>query len=97
LNKKDNLLRFLNNEEAIELSKFNGIITINDNDFNKNKGKFDKLFFIPNAINLNEFNSKKDVIRDDKSVLFIGRVEKYKGLHYLINSIKLVRATIPSI
>ncbi len=97
LNKKDNLLRFLIMKRLLKLSKFNGIITINDNDFNKNKGKFDKLFFIPNAINLNEFNSKKDVIRDDKSVLFIGRVEKYKGLHYLINSIKLVRATIPSI
>ncbi|MCX6750240.1 MAG: glycosyltransferase, partial [Candidatus Pacearchaeota archaeon] len=40
LDKKDNFVRFILMRVILSLSNFDKIITINENDFNKNKGKF---------------------------------------------------------
>jgi len=90
-NKREDFVRFIIMRIVLGLSKFEGIITINENDFNQSKGKFNKLFFIPNGLDLKEFKFYKNTIKEKYTVLFAGRLEKYKGLKYLLESIKIVK------
>ena len=57
--------------------------------FNVNSSK---LFVIPNGINLEEFKDvekiKKRKDRTIKTILYVGRLEKYKGLDYVVKALK---------
>lgn len=47
-----------------------------------------KIVVVPNGINLNEFEGLKKKRNDDyETILFVGRLEKYKGIDYLIESL----------
>jgi glycosyltransferase involved in cell wall biosynthesis len=45
-----------------------------------------KLTVIPNGVNLEEFNPKR-TSDSHKTVLYVGRLEKYKGLEYLLQAL----------
>jgi len=50
-----------------------------------------RLYVIPNGINLEEFNkfiNIKNNKKDYKRLLFVGRIEKYKGLQYVVKALK---------
>ena len=44
----------------------------------------DRIIKIPNGVNKKEFNNVKKGIHHNKSILFVGRLERYKGPQYLI-------------
>lgn len=50
------------------------------------------MYVIPNGINLDEFKDvgemKKDKETEKKTILYVGRIEKYKGLDYVVKSLK---------
>lgn len=46
----------------------------------------EKLVYIPNGLNLEEFRAK-DIKRDKKRILYVGRLEKYKNIQYIIKSL----------
>lgn len=43
-----------------------------------------KATVIPNGINLEEFKGLEKVKKDYKAILYVGRLEKYKGVEYLV-------------
>jgi 1,2-diacylglycerol 3-alpha-glucosyltransferase len=43
----------------------------------------EKLLHIPNGVNLDEFNIKSSV-KDKRTILYVGRLEKYKGVQHII-------------
>jgi len=47
----------------------------------------EKISIIPNGINTVEFNLPKKFFKDRKVILYVGRLEKYKGVHLLIKMI----------
>ncbi|MDD2778382.1 MAG: glycosyltransferase family 4 protein [Methanocellales archaeon] len=49
-----------------------------------------KLTHIPNGINLDEFKDTKPLERKHKTILFVGRLEKYKGVQYVIQALPLL-------
>lgn len=46
----------------------------------------EKLIYIPNGLNLEEFNVN-GTERDKKRILYVGRLEKYKNIQYIIKSL----------
>lgn len=44
----------------------------------------DKIAVIPNGVNKEEFKNLKKIEKDYKTILCVGRVEKYKGMQYLV-------------
>ncbi|NQE45999.1 D-inositol-3-phosphate glycosyltransferase [ANME-1 cluster archaeon GoMg2] len=53
----------------------------------KNFGCSDeKLLYIPNGINLEEFRIKGSV-KNEKAILYVGRLEKYKGVQHIIEAL----------
>jgi glycosyltransferase involved in cell wall biosynthesis len=49
-----------------------------------------KLTHIPNGINLDEFEDVKPLEREHKTILFVGRLERYKGVQYVIQALPLL-------
>lgn len=76
------------------LPKFDGVIAVSEPVVSQIK--YDgPLEIIPNGINLETFHPKGKTIRkfsDDKiNILFVGRIEKRKGLIYLLKSFEILR------
>jgi glycosyltransferase involved in cell wall biosynthesis len=46
-----------------------------------------KVVVIPNGINLEEFRGLKKRSRDYRTILYVGRLEKYKGVQYLVKAL----------
>ncbi len=51
-----------------------------------------RLKIIPNAINVSTFRPGKEKV--ENRLLFVGRIEKYKGLHVLLESLKHIRVPV---
>jgi len=49
-----------------------------------------KLIHIPNGINLDEFRDIKPLEREQKTILFVGRLEMYKGVQHIIQALPLL-------
>ncbi len=47
----------------------------------------EKLVHIPNGLNMEEFRDIKPMKKDNKTILYVGRLEKYKGVQYTINAL----------
>lgn len=47
----------------------------------------EKITVIPNGVNFEEFNCVERVEKDHQTILYVGRLEKYKGVHYLIKAL----------
>jgi glycosyltransferase involved in cell wall biosynthesis len=54
----------------------------------------EKVVVIPNGINLEEFKGLKRVKKSFKTVLCVGRLEKYKGIQYLIEVLRLLESDV---
>ncbi len=49
-----------------------------------------KLIKIPSGLNIQEFKDIKKIIREKKTILYAGRLESYKGLQYVIETMPLL-------
>jgi glycosyltransferase involved in cell wall biosynthesis len=49
-----------------------------------------KIVLIPNGIDLGEFNLLEKNLKDSKSILYVGRLEKYKGVQHIIQTLPLL-------
>ncbi len=47
---------------------------------------------LPNGVDIDKFNFSKD--RNEKKIVFIGRLEKRKGIHILIDSLKKIETQV---
>lgn len=51
----------------------------------------DKIHVIPNGINVDDFKDIKKIRNNNlKKILYVGRIEKYKGLDYAVKALKLL-------
>jgi phosphatidylinositol alpha-mannosyltransferase len=51
--------------------------------------------FIPNGIDLNSYAMKEHVTRDPTSILYVGRLEKRKGVRYLLAAFAELQRSMP--
>ncbi|MFC1786462.1 glycosyltransferase family 4 protein [Halobacteriota archaeon] len=76
------------------LKKSDKIVCVSQFELNLIKENFNipasKLTHIPNGINLDEFKDVKPIERKNKTILFVGRLEKYKGVQYVIQALPLL-------
>jgi len=49
-----------------------------------------KISIIPNGVNLSEFSNLEATPREPKTILYIGRLEEYKGVQYIIRVLPLL-------
>ncbi|MCW7074396.1 MAG: glycosyltransferase family 4 protein [Candidatus Methanospirare jalkutatii] len=74
-------------DAVICVSKFEKEIILKN--FNMDSSK---IFVIPNGVNLDEFKCvekiKEQKDRNIKIILYVGRIEKYKGLDYVVKALK---------
>jgi glycosyltransferase involved in cell wall biosynthesis len=54
----------------------------------------EKIVVIPNGVNLEEFKGLKRIKKSCKTVLCVGRLEKYKGIQYLIEVLPLLESDV---
>ncbi len=59
--------------------------------------KKNKLIYIPNGINFDKKKFKNNLKIKKKEILYLGRIEKRKGLDFLMRAIKLVNKVDPDI
>ena len=80
-------------DAVICVSKFERDLILRN--FNVNTSK---LFVIPNGVNLDEFKEvdkiKKQKNRDVKTILYVGRIEKYKGIDYIVKALRYLPENI---
>jgi len=80
--------KMLNSCDVVHVTKKSDVMDL------RNMGIKSKIVYVPNGINLDEFQnmsakkfSKKNLeLEDRKYILFLGRVHQSKGLDYLVNS-----------
>jgi phosphatidylinositol alpha-mannosyltransferase len=51
--------------------------------------------FIPNGIDLSSYESEPHLTRDQSSILYVGRLEKRKGVRYLLAAFAHLKRTMP--
>jgi len=56
-----------------------------------------KVIVITNCIDIKLFESTKNNVEGNNRILFVGRIEKYKGLQYLLTAIKKVTFYYPQV
>lgn len=93
----DNFVRAILMKKISKYLKFDKMIAVNKKDVENNKSTFNNLVFVPNGIDLSEFDLSKKLKRKRNTLLFAGRVEEYKGLKYLFFAIKLIKDKIKNI
>jgi 1,2-diacylglycerol 3-alpha-glucosyltransferase len=73
-------------KKVVCVSKFE--MKLIENDF---KVPSSKLVHIPNGLDMREFENIKELRKDSKVILYVGRLESYKGVQYLIEVLPLLR------
>lgn len=85
---RDSLFRLFKPFGKMTLKKAKVIIAVSDFEKHLLCRQFgfdeDKIVVIPNGVDLDEFKGLKRRDRSFKSVLYVGRLEWYKGVHYLV-------------
>jgi glycosyltransferase involved in cell wall biosynthesis len=56
-----------------------------------------RIFWIPNAVNIEKFNKDEDAREKKLKVVFIGRLEPWKGVDIFIKATKIVKAKIKDV
>ncbi|HYK08317.1 MAG TPA: glycosyltransferase family 4 protein [Candidatus Eisenbacteria bacterium] len=56
-----------------------------------------KLSYIPNGINLDKFEERKKFVMNSKNILYVGRLDKRKGINFLIETMKTLKNSHPEI
>jgi len=75
----------------IKKAKFKVITTPNKKDLKLAKGVYNNLVYIPNGVDLSKFKNIKHKINKTPKILFVGRIDRLKGLDYLIDSAKILQ------
>jgi glycosyltransferase involved in cell wall biosynthesis len=79
-------------EFFLKFAGFSKIITVDKNSINDvRKLKINNVGYLPNGVNLNQFKNKKHKRNNKVIFLFIGRIEKDKGLEYLIKAVNKLK------
>jgi len=85
---RDSLFRLFKPFGRSTLRKADVIVAVSEFEKRLLCGKFkldsDKVVVIPNGVDLDEFKGLKRRSRGFRSVLYVGRLEWYKGVHYLV-------------
>lgn len=91
--KQTKLIKRIVEKFCLKYSKFNKIVTVDKNSLLLfKKVNIKNVNYIPNGVDLEKFNKKK-VKKTNKTIfLFVGRLEKEKGLIYLIKAINILKA-----
>ncbi|HEY2004439.1 MAG TPA: glycosyltransferase family 4 protein [Candidatus Saccharimonadia bacterium] len=55
----------------------------------------ERIHIVPNGINVESFRLKKPPARDPHTILFVGRLEKRKGVRYLLDAFALLQPELP--
>lgn len=77
---------------CLKYSKFNKIITVDKNSLPQfKKINIKNVIYMPNGVDLEKFNKKKTNKTNKTIFLFVGRLEKQKGLIYLIKAINILK------
>lgn len=76
---------FAQADRVIAVSKYERELLLNDFTIDGNK-----ISVIPNGVDLAEFNSLKAIPRESKTILYVGRLEEYKGVQYIIQTLPLL-------
>lgn len=73
-------------DAVVCVSNYEKKIVLRDFKLNKN------IYVVPNGINSEEFKEvdkiKKEKDKSTKTILYVGRIEKYKGLDYVVKALK---------
>ena len=76
----------------LRYSKFNRIITVDENSLPAfEKANIKNTVYIPNGVDIEKFNKKKIKNTNKIKFLFVGRLEKQKGLSYLFEAINILK------
>ncbi len=85
---RDSLFRLFKPFGGMSLRKADVIVAVSEFEKRLLCKKFkidsDKVVVIPNGVDLDEFNGLKRHNRGFRSILYVGRLEWYKGVHYLV-------------
>jgi len=76
---------FAQADRVIAVSKYERELLLNDFTMDENK-----IRVIPNGVNLSEFDKLETMPRESKTILYIGRLEEYKGVHHIIQTLPLL-------
>jgi glycosyltransferase involved in cell wall biosynthesis len=78
--------------------KADGIVCVSNHEksliVNNFKVDDEKVVVIPNGVNLEEFKSLKRIKKSCKTMLCVSRLEKYKGIQYLIEVLPLLESDV---
>jgi glycosyltransferase involved in cell wall biosynthesis len=82
------------------LEKAKMIITVSNHErklLRKTFGlSYDKIKYIPNGIDVKKFrNISRKSVQAEKVILFVGRLEKYKGVHILLKAFSRIKKDVP--
>ncbi len=85
------LIRRIVEKFSLKNGKFDKIITVDENSLNAfEKEGIKNVIYVPNSIDLNEFNLNKS-IKKKNEFIFVGRVEREKGIEDLINAVQILK------
>ena len=59
--------------------------------------KKSKTAVIPNGVNLSYFEPLKNIKKESKGLIFVGRLDKRKGIDWLIEAVPLIKRKIPRV
>lgn len=77
---------------CLKYSKFNKIITVDENSLSAfKKANIKNVIYLPNGVDIENFNKAKTKRTNKTIFLFVGRLEKQKGLVYLIEAINILK------
>lgn len=87
--KQNSIIRRIIEKFCLKYGKFNKIITVDANSLKFfEEENIKNVIYLPNGINLSEFNLKSS--KEKEGFIFVGRVEEEKGIGDLIEAIKIL-------
>jgi len=76
---------FIQADSVIAVSHYEKGLLVNDFTIDESK-----IRVIPNGVDLSEFNKLEAIPRQSKSILYVGRLEEYKGVQHIIRALPLL-------
>lgn len=80
------------------MSRADAVVTVGKLERKAVKEKFgvesERIRYIPNGVNAGRFQKSANK-RDKKTILYVGRLEKYKGVHFLLKAFKKLEVIHP--
>lgn len=76
---------FANADRVIAVSNYEKGLLIKDFGIDETK-----ISVIPNGVNLSEFSNSEGLQKEPKTIFYVGRLEQYKGVQYIIEALPLL-------